>query len=94
MSTLKKFGYGLVVATLVALAPGGSQATLTLQSGFVGGSGDVDNVVFNPCGPNFATQIGIQIQGCLNSSTTTLERFPIILRHSLQRRSSWYTLRV
>jgi hypothetical protein len=23
-----------------------------------------------------------------------LERFPIILRHSLQRRSSWYTLRV
>jgi hypothetical protein len=75
MSTLKKFGYGLVVATLVALAPGGSQATLTLQSGFVGGSGDVDNVVFNPCGPNFATQIGIQIQGCLNSSTTTLVNF-------------------
>jgi hypothetical protein len=24
----------------------------------------------------------------------SLERFPIILRHSLQRRSSWYTLRV
>ncbi len=75
MNTLKKTGFGIAIATLVALAPLSAQATLTLDPGLVGGSGDVDNVVYNPCGPNFATQVGIQIQGCLNTSPTTLVNF-------------------
>ena len=38
-------------ATGLMLAAGNpAQATLTLSSGLVGGSGDVDNVVFGPCG--------------------------------------------
>lgn len=75
MNTLKKIGFTFATATLIALAPLGAQATLTLDPGLVGGSGDVDNVVYNPCGPNFATQVGIQIQGCLNTSPSTLVNF-------------------
>jgi len=30
----------------------------------------------------------------MDAELAALERFPIILRHSPQRRSSWYTLRV
>lgn len=40
-------------------------ATLQLQSGLVGGSGDVDKVVFNPCGLGGST--GTTVQGCLNA---------------------------
>lgn len=75
MNTFKQFGFGAAIAAMVALAPLGAQANLTLSEGLVGGSGDVDNVVYNPCGPNFATQVGIQIQGCLNTSPTTLVNF-------------------
>ena len=40
---------------------------------------------WNPIGVPMELEMGAK---------TLLERFPIILRHSLQRRSSWYTLRV
>jgi hypothetical protein len=50
-----------------------AQATLMLQTGLVGGSGDVDNVIFNACGLGGST--GTTVQGCLNSSHTTLVNF-------------------
>ncbi len=40
------------------------------------------------------TDKGRALVGAWKSGDQALERFPIILRHSLQRRSSWYTLRV
>ncbi|WP_207540221.1 PEP-CTERM sorting domain-containing protein [Sabulicella rubraurantiaca] len=49
-----------------------ASATLTLQSGLVGGSGDVDNVIFNACG---TAGTGNPVQGCLNTSHTTLVNF-------------------
>jgi hypothetical protein len=60
------------VATLLAGAPS-ANATLQLQTGLVGGSGDVDNVVFNPCGLGGNT--GTTVQGCLNSDPTELVNF-------------------
>lgn len=75
MNTIRKSGLGIIAAAFITFAPLTAQATLTLSPGLVGGSGDVDNVVYNPCGPNFATQVGIQIQGCLNTSPSTLVNF-------------------
>jgi hypothetical protein len=75
MSTLKNISFGIATAAAIAFMSTAAQATLTLSPGLVGGSGDVDNVVFNTCGPNFATQVGIQIQGCLNTSHSTLVNF-------------------
>ncbi|MCW8088270.1 PEP-CTERM sorting domain-containing protein [Sabulicella glaciei] len=49
-----------------------ASATLTLQPGLVGGSGDVDNVIFNACG---TASSGTTVQGCLNTSHTTLVNF-------------------
>jgi hypothetical protein len=51
-----------------------AHATLLLQSGVVGGSGDVDNVVFNPCSAEIVGP-ATTVQGCLNSSHTTLVNF-------------------
>ena len=56
-----------------ALFGGGAQATLTLQTGLVGGSGDVDNVIFNACGLGGGS--GTTVQGCLNTSHSTLVNF-------------------
>jgi hypothetical protein len=50
-----------------------AQATLVLQTGLVGGSGDVDNVLFAPCGLD--DKSGLTVQGCLNNSHTTLVNF-------------------
>lgn len=75
MNTFKRIGFGIATATAIAFMSTSVHATLTLSPGLVGGSGDVDNVVFNACGPNFATQVGIQIQGCLNTSPSTLVNF-------------------
>jgi len=48
-----------------------AQAAFTVQSGLVGGSGDVDNVIFNSCTGNI-TGPALMIQGCLNGQPTTL----------------------
>jgi len=58
--------------TIAMLAPP-AHATLTLQSGLVGGSGTVDNVIFNACGTSAGPSTFIQ--GCLNTSHTTLVDF-------------------
>lgn len=50
-----------------------AHATLQLQSGLVGGSGDVDNVIFNACGTSAGP--ALTVQGCLNTSHTTLVNF-------------------
>lgn len=50
-----------------------ANATLILQTGLVGGSGDVSNVIFNACGLGSST--GTTVQGCLNDSNTTLVNF-------------------
>lgn len=66
----------LLVSTAVALGlawNSPAMATLVLQTGLVGGSGDVDNVIFNACGLGGST--GTTVQGCLNSSHTTLVDF-------------------
>jgi hypothetical protein len=73
MSILKKFGLGIGTAAMLALAPVSANALLTLQSGVVGGSGDVSNVVFNACG--LRPQLGTTITGCLNDSPTTFVNF-------------------
>ena len=50
-----------------------ASATLTLQEGLIDGSGDVDNVIFNAC--NLSPGPALTVQGCLNTSTTTLVNF-------------------
>jgi hypothetical protein len=50
-----------------------AHATLILESGLVGGSGDVDNVIFNACG--LGGRSGTTVQGCLNTSHSTLVNF-------------------
>jgi hypothetical protein len=73
MNTWKRFGFAVGTAALLALAPAAARADLTLQTGLVGGSGDVSNVVFNPCG--LGSQIGTTVFGCLNDSPSTLVAF-------------------
>lgn len=46
-----------------------AEATLILEEGLVGGSGDVDNLQFNPCGLGSST--GTTVQGCLNDPNDT-----------------------
>ncbi len=64
---------GFAMGAAAALAPHSAHATLTLQTGLVGGSGDVDNVIFNACGLGSAS--GTTVQGCLNTSHSTLVNF-------------------
>jgi hypothetical protein len=63
---------GAFAGALLVAAPS-AHATLTLQEGLVGGSGDVDNVIFNACG--LGSAVGTTVQGCLNTSHTTLVDF-------------------
>lgn len=55
-----------LIGTFSLSAP--AQAAFTVQQGIVGGSGDVDNVLFNACTGNTLT--GMTIQGCFNSQPT------------------------
>lgn len=73
MNTLKQLCRGIGAAALLALAPVAANANLTLESGLVGGSGDVSNVVFNPCG--LGAQLGTTITGCLNDAPLTFVNF-------------------
>lgn len=50
-----------------------ASANLVLETGVVGGSGDVDNVIFNACGTSAGP--ALTVQGCLNTSHTTLVNF-------------------
>jgi len=67
----KVFSAVTLAVALALTAP--AQANLILQSGLIGGSGDVDNVIFNACGLGSST--GTTVQGCLASSHTTLVNF-------------------
>jgi hypothetical protein len=60
-----------VLACGIAAAP--AQADIILNTGLVGGSGDVSNVVFNPCGLGSST--GTTVQGCLNTDPSRLVNF-------------------
>lgn len=51
MNMKKTFKAGAAVALLGALLSGNASATLQLSTGLVGGSGDVDNVLFNQPDP-------------------------------------------
>ena len=64
---------GLAGAAMLALS-GTANAAFTVETGFAGGSGDVDNVVFNACSGNIAGP-ATTIQGCLNGQPTTLVDF-------------------
>jgi hypothetical protein len=64
-------GTAALALSLTHAAP--ANATLVLESGLVGGSGDVDNVVFNPCG--LGDSSGTTVQGCLQTDTTRLVNF-------------------
>lgn len=70
---MRKLLLSTVLLGASALFGGGAQATLTLQTGLVGGSGDVDNVIFNACGLGGGS--GSTVQGCLNTSHSTLVNF-------------------
>jgi hypothetical protein len=60
-----------VLACGLAAAP--AHATIILNTGLVGGSGDVSNVVFNPCGLGSST--GTTVQGCLNTDPNVRVNF-------------------
>jgi hypothetical protein len=60
-----------VLACGLAATP--AHATLILQTGLVGGSGDVSNVVFNACGLGSST--GTTVQGCLQSDNDVRVNF-------------------
>lgn len=62
-----------MLAVVGILSAGHAQATLILQTGLVGGSGDVDNVIFNACGTSSGPST--LIQGCLNTNHSTLVNF-------------------
>jgi hypothetical protein len=47
---LRTVAIGFAFAAVATIIPHSAQATLILQTGLVGGSGDVDNVIFNACG--------------------------------------------
>ncbi|MCW8087559.1 PEP-CTERM sorting domain-containing protein [Sabulicella glaciei] len=64
------FAAAALACGLAFATPAG--ATLILQSGLVGGSGDVDNVIFNACG---TASSGMTVQGCLNTSHSTRVNF-------------------
>jgi hypothetical protein len=61
----------VLVGGIAASAP--ASANLILQTGLVGGSGDVSNVIFNACGLGSST--GSTVQGCLNNDNSTLVNF-------------------
>ena len=71
LRTVASIGFAFVA--VATLAPHSAQATLMLQTGLVGGSGDVDNVIFNACGLGGTS--GTTVQGCLNTSHSTLVNF-------------------
>jgi hypothetical protein len=50
-----------------------AQANLVIEPGLVGGSGDVDNVIFNACGTSAGP--ATTVQGCLNTDQTELVNF-------------------
>lgn len=65
------------MATCLGLAfasASGAQAAFLVQAGIVGGSGDVSNVVSNPCSGTI-TGPAATVQGCLQSSPTTIVDF-------------------
>ena len=72
LSTRKKLLGAAALAWALAFGTP-AQATLMLQPGLVGGSGDVDNVLFNACSTSGGP--ALTVQGCLNSSHTTLVNF-------------------
>jgi hypothetical protein len=64
---------GAFAGALLIAAPS-AHANLVLLEGLVGGSGDVENVVFNPCVGASQTP-GNTVQGCLNTDHTELVNF-------------------
>ena len=58
----------LLLGSVLALQMGAAWAVPTITTG--NDNTGTDNVVFNPCG--FAGNTGTNVQGCLNSSQTTL----------------------
>ena len=71
MSLKHLLGTLVLAGGIAASAP--ASANLILQTGLVGGSGDVSNVIFNACGLGSST--GTTVQGCLNSNNSTLVNF-------------------
>jgi PEP-CTERM motif len=71
-ASASKFLLG-AAALFCGLVAGHAQATLILETGLVGGSGDVDNVIFNACGTSSGPST--LIQGCLNTNHSTLVNF-------------------
>lgn len=63
---------GLAMAMASFGAP--AHAAIIVQTGLVGGSGDVDNVLFNACTGNIAGPATV-IQGCLNTDSNYLINF-------------------
>ena len=62
-----------MLAVVGILGAGHVQATLILEKGIHGGNTGTDNVIFNAC--NLPQGPALTIQGCLNTSHTTLVDF-------------------
>jgi hypothetical protein len=71
---LKSILSATVVAVGLAVAAPASATLIITAQGQQGGSGDLDNVLFNPCTGNI-TGPALTVQGCLNTSSTTLVNF-------------------
>lgn len=57
-----------------AFAPTGAQAAFIVESGIVGGSGNVSNVISNACSGTITGPASL-VQGCLQSSQSTIVNF-------------------
>lgn len=63
----------VMMVAMVGTAGTRAEAAIMVEEGLVGGSGDVDNVLFNTCVG--ATGMGTTVQGCLNTDTSYLINF-------------------
>jgi len=75
----KRYGWKIAIVAIITglnmvVAVVSGHATLIVESGLVGGSGDVDNVIFESCVGAIAGP-ALTVQGCLNTSDTTLVNF-------------------
>jgi hypothetical protein len=73
MRSNTRFGLSALALACGLMLGAPAHATLILESGLVGGSGDVENTIFNACG--LGSSSGMTVQGCLNGDHTTLVNF-------------------
>lgn len=75
-SNVKVLCGAVMMVAMVGTAGTRAEAAIIVQEGLVGGSGDVDNVLFGPSNCDGVSNVpGTKIQGCLNSDSSFLIDF-------------------